>query len=253
MTYCLGISLDAGLVMMSDSRTNAGVDHVAQFQKMRVWEQPGERAIILLSAGNLAITQAVVSHLEDKVRLPKAEAAARKKQGTLLTCPGMTVAAQLVGDAVRKVYDRDAERLKQQGSDFVASFLLAGQIKGGPMRLFMVYSAGNFIEASSDTNFLQIGETKYGKPILDRVVNPLTPLPEAVKCALVSVDSTMRSNLSVGCPIDVAVIRTDECRISWRRRYAETDPYWGNLRRQWGDGVKTIFGQLDDPDLSDGK
>jgi putative proteasome-type protease len=249
MTYCLGISLDDGLVMVSDSRTNAGVDHVAQFQKMRVWENPGERVIVLLSSGNLAITQAVAARLEDKVRLGEADAEERKKAGTLMTCPGMTVAAQIVGDAVRKVYDRDAEHLKQQGSDFVATFLLGGQIKGGPMRLFMIYSAGNFIEASTDTNFLQIGETKYGKPILDRVVNPATPLPEAVKCALVSVDSTMRSNLSVGSPIDVAVIPTDLCKISWRRRYDENDPYWAGLRSHWGDGVKRLFAEIEDPDL----
>ncbi len=250
MTYCLGISLDDGLVMVSDSRTNAGVDHVAQFQKMRVWENPGERVIVLLSAGNLAITQAVAAHLEDNVRRTKADKAERKKEGTLMTCPGMTVAAQIVGNAVRRVYDRDAEHLKMQGSDFIASFLLGGQIKGGPMRLFMVYSAGNFIEASTDTNFLQIGETKYGKPILDRVVNPATPLPEAVKCALVSVDSTMRSNLSVGCPIDVAVIPTDLCKISWRRRYDENDPYWAGLRGQWGDGVKRLFAEIEDPKLA---
>jgi len=251
MTYCLGILLKQGLVMVSDSRTNAGVDNVAQFQKMRVWKTPGERSLILLSAGNLAITQAVASVLEDKVRLPKAMADKRKKAGTLLTCPGMTMAARIVGDAVRQIYDRDGERLAQQGTDFTASFLLGGQIKGGPMRLFMIYAAGNFIEASCDTNFLQIGETKYGKPILDRVISPQTPLPEAVKCALVSVDSTIRSNLSVGSPIDVAVIPTDRFTVSWRRRYDENDPYWAGLRRQWGDGVKRLFAEIGDPDLGD--
>lgn len=250
MTYCLGISLDQGLVMVSDSRTNAGVDNVAQFQKMRIWQNPGERILVLLSAGNLAITQAVCALLEDKVRLPKEMARQRQKAGTLLTCPGMTMAARIVGDAVRSIYDRDAERLQQQGSEFTATFLLGGQIKGGPMRLFLIYSAGNFIEASTDTPFLQIGETKYGKPILDRVIAPQTPLPEAVKCALVSVDSTMRSNLSVGCPIDVAVIPTDSFAPSWRQRYGEDDPYWTGLRHHWGDGVKRLFAEITDPDLN---
>lgn len=249
MTYCLGILLKDGLVMASDSRTHAGVDHIATFQKMRVWEQPGERSIVLLSAGNLAITQAVVSQLEDRVRLPKAEADRRSQGGTLLTCPGMTAAARIVGDAVRRVYDLDAERLSQQGTDFSASFLLGGQIKGGPMRLFQIYSAGNFIEAGGDTPYLQIGEIKYGKPILDRVITPATLLPEAVKCALVSVDSTMRSNLSVGPPIDVCVIGDGDMAVRWRQRYAENDPYWMGLRQQWGDGVKRLFGQIVDPAL----
>jgi len=249
MTYCLGMSLDAGLVMVSDSRTNAGVDHVASFQKMRIWENPGERVVILLSAGNLAITQAVAAALEEGVRADPAIAAKRKRKATLLACPGMTTAAQIVGDAVRHVYDRDAERLRQQGSEFTATFLLGGQIKGGPMRLFMIYSAGNFIEAGSDTCFLQIGETKYGKPILDRVITPATSLREALRCALVSFDSTMRSNLSVGPPLDVAVVRADEFKMGWRRRFAENDPYLLDLRRHWGEGVKRLFMDLPDPEM----
>lgn len=249
MTYCLGLLLNDGLVMASDSRTNAGVDHISAFSKMRVWEKPGERVIVLLSAGNLAITQSVASLLEDKIRLPGGEK--RKKGSTMLTVPGMHAAARLVGEAVRKVYDRDAAPLQQHGADFIASFILGGQIKGGPMRLFLIYSAGNFIEAGPLTPYFQIGETKYGKPILDRVIAPETPLPEAVKCALVSMDSTMRSNLSVGLPIDVLVAKTDQHRVFHRRSIGEDDPYMMGLRKQWGDGVRRLFGQLIDPRLDE--
>ncbi len=249
MTYCLGLLLNDGLVMVSDSRTNAGVDHISAFSKMRVWEKPGERILVLLSAGNLAITQAVASQLEDKVRLPGGEK--RKKGSTMLTVPGMNAAAKLVGQAVRHVYQDDGDALQQHGADFIASFILGGQIKGGPMRLFMIYAAGNFIEAGPLTPFFQIGETKYGKPILDRVIGPETPLPEAVKCALVSMDSTMRSNLSVGLPIDVLVAKTDQYRTFHRRTLEEDDPYLLGLRKQWGDGVRRLFGQLIDPKLED--
>lgn len=250
MTYCLGVLLESGLVMASDSRTNAGVDHVATFPKMRIWEVPGERVLVLLSAGNLAITQAVAARLEDRVRLPKSETAGRGEEDTMLTCPGMTAAAMLVGQALRTVFAADGEHLQNQGTEFNASFLLGGQIKGGPMRLFQIYAAGNYIEACEQTPFFQIGETKYGKPILDRVITRTTPVPEAVKCALVSVDSTMRSNLSVGPPIDVAVIGEGTMAVSWQRRYAEDDPYWMGLRKQWGDGVRRLFSQLIDPDVS---
>lgn len=247
MTYCLGILLDDGLVLASDSRTNAGVDHISSFRKMRVWEKPGERVVVLLSAGNLAITQAVAAELEDKVRLPAGEK--RKKGSTMLTVPGMNAAAKLVGQAVRRVHQQDADALSQHGADFNASFILGGQIKGGPMRMFMIYAAGNFIEASPLTPYFQIGETKYGKPILDRVITPGTPLPEAVKCALVSFDSTMRSNLSVGMPLDVLVVKTDEHKVHHRRAIEEDDPYMSGLRKQWGDGVRRLFGQLIDPKL----
>lgn len=249
MTYCLGILLDDGLVMASDSRTNAGVDQVSSFPKMRVWEKPGERIIVLLSAGNLAITQAVAAELEDRVRLP--DGGKRKKGSTMLTVPGMHAAAKLVGEAVRRVHDADAEALQQHGAEFNASFLLGGQIKGGPMRLFLIYAAGNFIEAGPLTPFFQIGETKYGKPILDRVVTPQTQLPEAVKCALVSIDSTMRSNLSVGLPVDVLVAKTDALRTHHRRSIGEDDAYMSDLRKQWGDGVRRLFAELLDPKLEE--
>jgi len=246
MTYCLGIRTAAGLVMAADSRTNAGVDHVASFPKMRVWEVPGERVLVLLSAGNLAVTQAVVALLEDSRRREGGEG---DRRHGMLACPGVTAAARLVGDALRAVHAQDAEALSQTGAEFTASFLLGGQVRGGPPRLFQIYAAGNYIEAVEETPFLQIGETKYGKPILDRVITAETSLAQAVKCALVSVDSTMRSNLSVGPPIDVCVVPADACRVAARRRYGEDDPYWVGLRRAWGDGVKRLFDELQDPEL----
>ncbi|WP_404382214.1 peptidase [Caenispirillum salinarum] len=247
MTYGLGILLDDGLVMASDSRTNAGVDHISAFAKMRVWEKPGERLIVLLSAGNLAITQAVAAELEDRIRL--SDGKKRRKGSTMETVPGMTAAARLVGEAVRRVHAHDAEALEQHGADFNATFILGGQIKGGPMRLFLIYSAGNYIEAGPLTPFFQIGETKYGKPILDRVITPETPLPEAVKCALVSFDSTMRSNLSVGMPLDVLVAKQDTMTTHHRRVIAEDDAYMMDLRAEWGEGVRALFGRLVDPEL----
>lgn len=272
MTYCLGMCLDAGLVMVADSRTNAGVDHVASFRKLRVWEVPGERVMILLSAGNLAVTQAVVALLEDSVRWavddPAPAATSRtaegpdtarldsralglRPQGPLMAAPGMTVAAQAVGDAIRKVHARDGEALTTHGAEFTCSFLFGGQIKGGPLRLFQIYAAGNHIETSEDTPFFQIGETKYGKPILDRVITAATPLAEAAKCALVSFDSTMRSNLSVGPPIDIAVYRRDSLAAPVRRRLSAEDPYLLALRDQWGSGVRRIFQDLPDPPFAE--
>ncbi|GEO81564.1 proteasome-type protease [Pararhodospirillum oryzae] len=247
MTYCLGILLEDGLVMMADTRTNAGVDNVATFRKLRVWERPGERVIVLLSAGNLAITQSVVALLEDSVRWEEHEEMAPGPHGRLMSVPGLTAAARAVGEAVRAVHRRDAAALREQGNDFVCSFLLGGQVAGGPMRLFMIYAAGNFIEAGEDTPFLQIGETKYGKPILDRVVNHETSLAQAAKCALVSFDSTMRSNLSVGPPIDLLIYRRDTLGAPIRRRFQADDPYLLGVRDLWGEGVRQLF--LDLPDL----
>lgn len=247
MTYCLGMLLNDGLVMAADTRTNAGVDNVATFRKLRVWERPGERVIVLLSAGNLAITQSVVALLEDSVRLEEGDEIAPASHGRLMTVPGLTAAARAVGEAVRAVHHRDAAALREQGNDFICSFLLAGQVRGGPMRLFMIYAAGNYIEAGEDTPFFQIGETKYGKPILDRVISHETPLAEAAKCALVSFDSTMRSNLSVGPPLDLLIYRRDSLGGAVRRRLRADDPYLLTLRDQWGEGVRRLFHDL--PDL----
>jgi putative proteasome-type protease len=241
-----------GLVMVADTRTNAGVDHVASFRKLRVWEEPGERVLILLSAGNLAITQAVVGELEDTVRWNDGDQLTSPDAGPIMRVPGLTAAAKAVGEAIRKIHDRDAEALREQGNDFICSFLLGGQVKGGPMRLFQIYSAGNYIEATEDTSFFQIGETKYGKPILDRVVDFDTPLADAAKCALVSFDSTMRSNLSVGPPIDLCIYQRDSLEGPVKRRLSVDDPYLVKLRKHWGDGMRQLFHDLEAPPFVEG-
>ncbi|HEY0268392.1 MAG TPA: peptidase, partial [Methyloradius sp.] len=193
MTYCVAILLPEGLVLASDTRTNAGVDQVAVFPKMHVFEVPGERVITLLTSGNLAITQSVVNRLREAVRTGADK--------TLETATSMFEAATLVGDEIRAAFERDASHLKNQNSEFSANILLSGQIKGEVPRLFHIYSAGNFIESSDETPYFQIGETKYGKPIIDRVVNHKSDMMDAVKCVLISFDSTIRSNLSVAAPI----------------------------------------------------
>jgi len=240
MTYGVGLLLEDGLVLCSDSRTHAGVDHVAIFNKMHVWEKTGERCITLLTAGNLAISQSIVNLLTEGMGTDRAE--------TLANVPSMFEAARLVGRAVREVHDLDAARLKEQGADFTISMILGGQIKGRRLRLFQVYSAGNFIEASAETPYFQIGETKYGKPILDRVVMGTTTLNEAAKCALISMDSTLRSNVSVGLPIDIAIQRRDECRLAVRKRLDETDVYFSDIRRRWSEGLRSVFQTVPDPD-----
>ena len=199
MTYCIGILLDEGLVLASDTRTNAGVDQVAIFPKMHKFEVPGERIIVLLTAGNLAITQSVVSRLR--------EAVLKNEDKHLKNVESMFEAASLVGDQVRVAFERDAKHLKNHNADFHASIIVAGQIKGEKPRLFNIYNAGNFIEASTETPYFQIGETKYGKPIIDRVIKGNTKIMDAVKCVLISFDSTIRSNISVAAPIDLMIDR----------------------------------------------
>jgi putative proteasome-type protease len=237
MTYCVGLYLREGLVMLADTRTNAGIDHISTFGKMHVVESPGERALMLLSAGNLAITQAVVARLQEGVWLDGT-------QRSLLTVEKMFHAAQLVGQAVRDVFARDGAALASQGVGFECSFLLGGQIAGGPPRLYLVYSAGNFIEATEDTPFLQIGEVKYGKPILDRALSFDTALPDGVKLVLVSMDSTLRSNLTVGMPIDLALVATDAMRIALRRRITEEDSYYRFVRDRWSAALRDAYQQL---------
>lgn len=242
MTYCVGLYLREGLVMLSDTRTNAGVDHISVFGKTHVEEVPGERALALLSAGNLAITQAVWNRLQEGVSI------AGGPVQTLRDVPTMFRAAQLVGAAVREVWDRDAPVLRAQGVGFDISLLLGGQIAGGPTRLFLIYAAGNFIEATADTPFLQIGEHKYGKPILDRALSFETPMTDGVKLVLVSMDSTLRSNLTVGMPIDLTLIRTDELRVSLRRRITEEDPYFRFVRERWSAALREAYVQLPAPE-----
>src|SRR3954469_3062836 len=238
MTYCVAMSVDDGLVFLSDSRTNAGVDHISTFRKMTFFDMPGERVIVLLSAGNLAMSQAITGLLRDRVTSAKA---------SLLATRSMTDAARLVGDAVREIYQRDAAALKEHGIEFNPTFIIGGQIGGEAPRLFNVYSAGNFIETTADTRYFQIGESKYGKPILDRVVQADTPLPAVAKCALISMDSTIRSNLSVGMPLDLAIVRRDALEIALHRSIGPEDAYFKVIRDGWGESLRNAFHAL--PDL----
>lgn len=241
MTYCVGLDLQDGLVMLSDTRTNAGVDNISIFSKMHVFETPGQRVLILLAAGNLAITQSVVNLLNEGVEIDG-------EVETLLTVRSMFRAAQLVGEAVRRVYRTDGPALAAQNVGFEASFLLGGQIKDRTMRLFQIYSAGNFIEATPDTPFLQIGEHKYGKPILDRAARHDTDLYDGVKLALVSMDSTLRSNLTVGLPIDLLVYRRDALRVELRRRLTEDDDYFRMIRDRWSEALREAYRAIPRPD-----
>ena len=237
MTYCIGVLLDQGMIFASDSRTNAGMDSVAKFCKMTVFERPGNRVIVLLSSGILAGTQAVISTLTQ--RCADGEASTN-----LLGARTMFDVVTLVSDAMRDVENRDADYLEANNIRFNASFIVGGQIDGEPMRLFRTYAEGNFIEAGADTNFLQTGETKYGKPILDRVLTQSTPLADATKCVLVSFDSTMRSNLSVGMPIDLVCYERDSLEIRFRRRFDSGDAYFTALSHDWSEGTRQVFREL---------
>ena len=241
MTYCVAMSVDAGMIFASDSRTNAGVDQVMRFSKMRVFARDGDRVIVSVCSGNLSITQNAVNTIEQRAR-------AGDNALNLLNAQSMFDVARLLGDAMREVNQRDGEYLMQNNIDSSANFLIGGQIRGEPPRLFRVYSEGNFIEATPETCYFQIGETKYGKPIIDRVITRNTGLLEATKCTLVSFDSTMRSNISVGLPIDLVVYETDSYRIKLQRRIQESDPYFQMVHTQWGEGLRRVFAQLPNPD-----
>jgi putative proteasome-type protease len=241
MTYCVGLYLREGLVLLSDTRTNAGVDNISVFSKMQVEEVPGERVLALLSAGNLAVTQAVWNRLQEGVQLDGT-------RQTLRSVPNMFRAAQLVGQAVRDVYAADGATLKAQGIGFDISLMLGGQIAGEAPRLFLIYAAGNFIEATADTPFLQIGEHKYGKPILDRVVKCDTPVADGVKLVLISMDSTLRSNLTVGMPIDLLVYRTDSFAVTLRKRITEENAYFRSIREGWSAALRQAYLEMPRPD-----
>jgi putative proteasome-type protease len=241
MTYCVAMSLDAGMIFASDSRTNAGVDQIARFSKMRVFAREGDRVIVTLSSGNLSITQNALSILDQRARKSDGEA-------TLWNATSMFDIARLTGDALREVQTREGPYLLQNNIDSHANFIVGGQVKGEAPRLFEVYSEGNFIEATPDTCYFQIGESKYGKPVIDRVVKRSTGLLEATKCTIVSFDSTMRSNISVGLPIDLVVYETDALTIRLQRRIEESDPYFQMIHSQWGEGLRRVFAQLPNPD-----
>jgi putative proteasome-type protease len=239
MTYCVGVMLDGGMIFASDSRTNAGVDNFAKFCKMTVFERRGERVLVLLSSGNLAGTQAVTSVLKQR-----ADAEGLPNLWNVRT---MFDVATLVSDAMRDIDHRDGKFLAANEGGFNASFILGGQIVGESPRLFRIYSEGNFIEAGLDTPYFQTGETKYGKPIIDRVITRSTSLADAAKCVLVSFDSTMRSNLSVGMPIDLICYELDSLEVQMRRRFDDGDAYFTALSDQWSAGTRNVFRQL--PDL----
>ncbi|MEO8299607.1 MAG: proteasome-type protease [Burkholderiales bacterium] len=243
MTYCVGIRLNAGLVFLSDSRTNAGLDQISTFRKMIVYEKPGDRFITLLSAGNLSISQSVREILQVE-KIPGREG---EEPITMWNATSMFDVARVLGATVRRVYEQDGPSLKQSGIDFVASFILGGQINGEAMRLFLVYSAGNFIEATRETCFFQIGESKYGKPILDRVLAPNTELDEAAKCALVSMDSTLKSNLSVGLPLDLLVYRDGALQSEQIVCIDDKNPYFQMIHTTWGERLREVFEGIDDP------
>jgi putative proteasome-type protease len=242
MTYCVSILLDQGLVFLADSRTSAGVDQISTFRKLFVFERPDERLIVLMTAGNLAITQSMLSLLRDEISAPSAAGTP-----TLHSVPNLYEAARCVGDALRRVYERDAPALKEHGFEFSASFILGGQIRGERSRLFHIYAAGNFIEATPETLYFQIGESKYGKPIIDRIIEPSTSLRHAAKCALISMDSTIRSNLSVGLPLDLALYRNGDFRLALRLSIDSDDAYFGMIRGRWGDALRQAFSDLPDP------
>jgi putative proteasome-type protease len=245
MTYCVGMALDQGIVLLADTRTNAGVDNIATFSKLAVCEIPGERMIALMTAGNLAVTQAVVNRCIEGAGAPEHEDGAPPV--TLSSVTSMNDAARLVGQAVREVFAADGQALQAQNFSFEASFLLAGQIKGRRLRLYQIYSAGNFIESTPDTPFLQIGEHKYGKPILDRVARFDTPIEDAVKLACISMDSTLRSNLSVGLPADLLIYRRDSLVAPIRRRITDEDPYFRSIREGWSSALRDAYRAMPNP------
>ena len=240
MTYCVGLLVDTGLVMLSDSRTNAGVDQINTFRKMATFQRPHDRVLVLLSAGNLAITQAVIQLLHEA---PDPDEAAGIYRAT-----NMFNAARVVGDALREIHVRDAVSLTDQGHEFNATFILGGQIVGEPPRLFNIYAAGNFIESSNDTPYFQIGESKYGKPIIDRVISRSSSIAQAAKCVLVSMDSTIRSNLTVGPPLDLAIVRRDELKLATHISIDFEHPYFKMIRERWGLALQEVFSQLPNPD-----
>ncbi len=236
MTYCVGLRLKEGLVMLADTRTNAGVDNIATFKKSHLFEAGGERVICAMTSGNLAITQAVINLLTDGF-----ESAMSGERESLYSVGSMFRAAELAGEAVRKVYQRDGDALEQQDMQFSCGLLLGGQIKGRGMRLFQVYSAGNFIEATADTPFLQIGEHKYGKPILDRACSYETALNDGVKLAMISMDSTLRSNLTVGMPLDLVVYKEGNQEAPLCRRVEDDDPYFLMIRDRWSTALRDAY------------
>lgn len=244
MTYCVGIMVDGGLVMIADTRTNAGLDNVATFRKLYTFEEPGKKTMAIATAGNLAITQSVLSYVSEGLKKPETG-----ELETLLDAPTMFEAAQFVGRCVREAYKRDGFD-PHNPNGFEITMLLGGQVAGRRLRLFMIYSAGNFIEATEETPYLQIGEHKYGKPILDRSIHARTTLPDALKIGLISMDSTIRSNLGVGLPIDFAILPRDTHHFSLAHRIEQGDPYFHDLRERWSAALRAAHQAIPVPPYS---
>ncbi len=235
MTYCVGLLLDAGMVLLSDTRTNAGLDKIAQYRKTFIFEEPGERVIAILTAGSLSVTQTTIARLEEAVSDPVTD------EYSVMSAPSMLQVAQVIGRTLSDVSADIQARMDRAAQTATASMIVAGQRRGGGMRMFLIYPEGNFIEATADTPFLQIGEHKYGKPILDRVVTPETSLTDARKAVLLSMDSTLRSNLSVGMPLDLTVIQKDAFRVTERRRIEAEDTDFQEMSRAWSQALRDAF------------
>lgn len=239
MTYCVGLLLNEGMVLLSDTRTNAGLDNISTYRKMFTFEDPGERVIVIMTAGSLSVTQTTIARLREAMEDPDADG-----ETSIMKAPTMLKVAEIVGDMLSTVRAEIDEKLSAMNQGASASMIVAGQRKGGAMRLFLIYPEGNFIEATEDTPFLQIGEHKYGKPILDRVVKPSTSLTDAQKAVLLSMDSTLRSNLSVGMPLDLAVIERDACKVSLTRRIEAGDEQFRAMSEAWSRTLRDGFQQI---------
>ncbi len=246
MTYCVGMMLDKGLVLMSDTRTNSGVDNISVFRKMQSWSVPGERIITILTAGNLATTQAVISQLEERNKAPN------ERRPSILEAPTMFQVATQVGRLLRDVIEgRQETGMQSEGPRFTASMIVAGQIRDMEPRLFLIYPEGNFIEASFDTPFFQIGETKYGRPILLRGYDRAMSFEDAVKLLMVSFDSTLAANLSVGLPFDLMVMERDLFEPLQHKRILANDPYFTSISSSWSDALRQAFHSLPDYSFGD--
>lgn len=236
MTYCVGLKLNEGLVLLSDTRTNAGLDNISTYRKMFFFEQPGERVIAIMTAGSLSLTQTTIARLQEAIELPEAD-----EETSIMRASTMLQVATIIGRTLNRTRREIVDQCRDLNQQASASMIVGGQRAGGEMRLFLIYPEGNFIEATEDTPFLQIGEHKYGKPILDRVVTPQTSLADAQKAVLLSMDSTLRSNLSVGMPLDLAVIRKDDCRVSHKRRILKGDPAFMAMSAAWSAALRDSF------------
>ena len=239
MTYCVGLLLKAGMVLLSDTRTNAGLDNIATYRKMFTFEVPGDRAVVLLTAGSLSVTQTTIARLRESIEHPETDGAR-----SILAAQTMLEVAEIVGNTLASVRQDIDGKMNASKVNVSASMIVAGQRKGGAMRMFLIYPEGNFIEATEDTPYLQIGEHKYGKPILDRVVTPDTSLEDARKAVLLSMDSTLRSNLSVGMPLDYCVIEKDACTVSRMQRIEPQDEDFRAMSQAWSNALRDGFQKI---------